>query len=509
MAINVTSSANRGRSIEKTDSVVAFDHANESDTAGVATDTVEEFSKLIPQVDVDTALPDSADFDKNRQYATSAATDEGLTSPAYIVREGHTSIVTLRSDYLGNDREGYARYTYGPRPEERYEANGYHGGDIEGGDPSGLIGVVIEYTSGLVTKIFLEGQTDGDGVFATFVADNATSNIKLRYRPKGTLVWTNTLTLDDTSTPRTNVKQWSKDDDLGALVPPPLSMQHHGAGATEARWEFEILNADDDVALEVGNATYLDGLDTATVNEEFADYWKRSIEYVADQIGKKIVDVTGRGHPHLDENNYKALFVDWSVPRLWIGRQNRHNGTDPVGTFTAWSHSRFLEEHATNPVGGSANLTNVYYNTTHLHWKIVEEQTGIFSSSSYPWVNVNIEHVAGLNIEWLGDRSGPTEALRHITAGGLVTGRFYLFYNTSSGDVENLTHSTYTEGVTDYTSYELLSLFSPTNPAESYAPVKKLYDSGTTLFRYFHCTQFLWVKILLLNQLYVCRSRIH
>ena len=476
---DIVSSAVLAREIALTDVLVGFDPTTPSIVTGISSDTFEELIAKIPAIEVSTALPDAVDTAKSKQYATSGATDTGLTSAVNVKREGHTSIAILRSDYLGNDREGYARYAYGPRLVESFSSDSHFGGDIVGGDPLGLIAVVVEYTSGVITKVFIEAATDGDGAIADFVTNNPTSNVKLRYRPFGTATWTETLTLDDSSTPRTNVKQWSKDDDLAALSPEPLSMHHHGAGSTSALWEFEILNADDDVALEVAEASFLEGTDHNWIHEQISDNWKRTIDYIAQQLNKTLVDVTGTVPPALNDDNYNALFVDYDIPRIWMGNRERHSETAPSGTFAEWTNAIFEGPMVNDPPASSSNELFLYYNTTNHHWKTVLERVGILQPNSYYWHNTNIEHFGTLNIEWLGERASRAEARLHIQ--NFNTNKLYLYYNTSNDTVSALDNSTYVAPVNAFNTYRLITIFSPNTGEPIEELINELDDDGDSV----------------------------
>ena len=415
-----------------------------------------------PPITVSGTLPDAEDAEKEDIYAASASSDEGLTSAPQFLREGHVSIMTMRSDYLGNDREGFARYNYGPRPEERYATDSFHGGDFLGDDPVGLLGVVIEYTNGVVTEIFVEAATDGDGGLADFVGDNATSNIKIRYRPLGEAVWTETLTLDDSTTPRTNVKRWTKNDDLEALDPPPVSMHHHGGSDTSAQWEIELLNADDDVVIEMTAGSFLEGVDQEWVHEQIADNWRRTINQIADQIGRKIVDITETHHvPDLTSKNYNAIFVDWSIPRAWAGLKETHASILPTGVWDSFTDTNFLGSFDSNPAKTTGDLFKYYYNKNNHTWRFLTQETHTGQTPTLHWINADIQQsVIITDVIWMGERPGRHEATLQVEENMVFDDtKVYLFFNTNNQILEELTNADFVSGTNQFNTYTAVAVW--------------------------------------------------
>ena len=409
-----------------------------------------------PPITVDTSLPALADAEKDEFYATSEDDDDGLTSAANIKREGHVSILTLRSDYLGNNRSGFLH---------QGEDGSHRGGSFVGGTPVGLEAVVVEDVDFNHDRIYIEGRTDGDGGLANFVSDNASGTLKIRYRRAGHTNWAHTIALPNTSTPRSNVKRWRSDSLSDDITDSPLGTTVSGQ---EKLWEMEILNASDDSVIEMAEGTRFEGIDEEFLNSEFEDQWTRIVAYVAEQLNYTIQDVTGSHPPALTENTYKRIFVDYDIPRIWMGWKDYHAETDPTGTWAEWTHSRFEGVRSSDGSASSSNYDHFYYNNSAHHWRIVGRRSNLLSPGfSYHWANFNIEQYqqSTLNIDWLGERDNRTDALLQIASHDST--KTYLFYNKATGDVETLDDATYVAGDGEYTTYDLITIFARRTSGEA------------------------------------------
>lgn len=416
---------------------------------------------LIRAVQVALAIPLTADADKKDLYGTSADDDDGLTSPVNTLREGHISIMTMRSDYLGEERSGYARYKY---PALSSFGNPSHrGGHILEGDPVGLIGVVVLSEDGKHDTIFVEAATDGDGSLAAFVTGDASGTLKIRYRPHGATAWTGTIALPNASTPRTDVKRWTSDAFADSLVDPPLGT-HLNAGtgsADSVLWDVEILDASDDSAIELNAGAWWSNLDEKKLSEALGDLWGRIVAQIAAQLNMRIVDVTGGSPPPLNVNNYRALFIDYSIPRIWMGWDDVHSGTDPVGSFTAFSHTHYHGSGSTNPASNRV-LGDWFYNDDDHVWRTFAEVQLEDGTVVERWVNDNIEHAFEIpNIVWLQERGTTIAALRRIR--DFDTTKTYIYFDQTRtvSSIRQLTNSTYVAGEDQYSTYDLLTVFSP------------------------------------------------
>ena len=258
--------------------------------------------------------------------------------------------MTLRSDYLGEDRSGYARKSY-PALSHFGEPS-HQGGKIVGGDPLGLVAVIVEYTNGFHEQMFIEAKSDGDGVIADLIADNSLATLKVRYKKAGSSAWVATIDLDNIVIDQPNsIVRWTSDKFDDSLTDPPLGTHLNlGSGeVTSSLWEFEILDGDGEILL-VGNDAYWDAVDSTLIHEEISDLWKRILAEISAEIGRKVVDVTGLGStPTLNEETYKALFVDWSIPRGWSGFKHNNVGTDGSGTWSDWTHTNYRQERPIDP----------------------------------------------------------------------------------------------------------------------------------------------------------------
>ena len=387
-----------------------------------------------PPISVADALPAVADAEKDEIYAVSEDDDEGLTSAPNVKRETDAGLFRMRSDYLGSGRDGFARHSYAARSVHGQPS--HFGGSLVP-EPVGIIGIVLERISFDENRLFIEVATTGDGAL-----HDITATIKLRHRSVGALAWSSAVTLDNITTPRSNVRRFTS----GILTDEPLSAVGHAGTTRSALYDIQILD-NADAVVEMHSGSHLDPLmDQLLVNEELADLQQRMLIGIAE--GRGIVDVTGLGAPAVNEENYKNFFVDFDVPRVWMGRRTPTAATPAEGTSDAFANTNYRGEYSRNPTSTPANQR--YYNFSDHHWHRV------YNSA---WSTVNFSDAWGSTYHWLGERASEAEAVSHIQ--NFNVAHHYLWFLSGSRDVREVDNDTYVVAVTAGYAYGVQPISGP------------------------------------------------
>ena len=167
-----------------------------------------------------------------------------------------------------------------------------------------------------------------------------------------------------------------------------------------------------------------------------------------DLLEDDVIDVTNTGLPALNVDNYNKIFIDHDTPRVWVGHREFTPGTPAQGTFNRYARTNYAGEHASTPSAPSLTGSH-YYNTTNHSWFLVE---GAFPPR---WRQSSFRAIFGSNASWLGEQPDDTTAANLVQ--NFNTSRRYLYYNTATGHVEELSNATYVAAVALLTRTTLLS----------------------------------------------------
>ena len=212
------------------------------------------------------------------------------------------------------------------------------------------------------------------------------------------------------------------------------------------------------------NSTFVDA--TATF-----DHWKW--EPLLGSVHVVLVDDV----PNVTAENYRALFVNLALPRVWVGHKRTEAGTNAGGTWADYSDSNYHGAHTHDASAGTpSNTTDFYYNTRRHVWRRRVFRTGGFGvPDSYAWVDTNWAHVrsqfgSGTPV-WLGDRDNDTALSNAISVDHFDDSNPYVGYNRATDKVRTLDTSTYTAPVLPHPVYEAVPV------SETEDRVEVLYDT--------------------------------
>ena len=165
-------------------------------------------------------------------------------------------------------------------------------------------------------------------------------------------------------------------------------------------------------------------------------------------------DVTLSGVPSINENNYRKLSIDHSIPRAWISKQIPAPGTAAFGTSAPWPVvGKYLGAADGGVTAPSADNGYIYYDRFLSAW-LYQVRGGAVNQ----WQVGDIATVTRnkgdfpATYHWLGDQAGAVAAAGFVPV--FETGHVYLFFHTSTRTVDALNSSTFTAAKNHTWRYE-------------------------------------------------------
>ena len=157
-------------------------------------------------------------------------------------------------------------------------------------------------------------------------------------------------------------------------------------------------------------------------------------------MAPSIVDVTADGHPIIDAHNRDRVFVDHDAPRMWVPHWIPKANTMATATSALWVNARFKGSSTEEPAVSASANGDIFYNTQHSIWERrvsasgtvgVWEQGGLISLTS------NKTHFPNFFI-FLGEQANANAAANRIITNSVVANHTYLYYNTTTEQIENI-----------------------------------------------------------------------
>ena len=173
-----------------------------------------------------------------------------------------------------------------------------------------------------------------------------------------------------------------------------------------------------------------------------------------DLLEDDVIDVTNTGLPPLDVDNYNKIFIDHDTPRVWVGHREFSPGTPAQGTFNRYTRTNYAGEHSSTPSAPSLSGSH-YYNTTNHSWFLVD-----LSLLLPRWRQSSFRSIFGSNSAWLGEQPDDPTAANLVQ--NFNNNFRYLYYNTATGHVEELSNSTFVAAVAPDPHYTAEPISSPT-----------------------------------------------
>ena len=167
-------------------------------------------------------------------------------------------------------------------------------------------------------------------------------------------------------------------------------------------------------------------------------YFWNGIEYVP--MAPSVVDVTADGHPIIDVHNRDRVFVDHDVPRMWIPHWRPIANRPATATSALWVNARFKGSGIEEPSAANTADGDLFYNVAHSIWErrvsasgatVVWEQGGLIGLTS------NKTHFPNFFI-FLGEQANADAAANRVITNSVVANHTYLFYNTTTGQIESI-----------------------------------------------------------------------
>ena len=177
---------------------------------------------------------------------------------------------------------------------------------------------------------------------------------------------------------------------------------------------------------------------TNTLQHPAGLYFWNGTEYVP--MAPSIVDVTADGHPIIDAHNRHRVFVDHDAPRMWVPHWTPKANLPATATSALFVNSRFKGSSTEEPAVSASANGDIFYNTQHSIWERrvsasgtvgVWEQGGLISLTS------NKTHFPNFFI-FLGEQVDANAAANRIITNSVVANHTYLYYNTTTEQIENI-----------------------------------------------------------------------
>ena len=183
----------------------------------------------------------------------------------------------------------------------------------------------------------------------------------------------------------------------------------------------------------------------------------------------KVIDITfGGGYPQVTELNKHKLHADHSVPRLWINQFIPAPGTPATATSILFPPAAFSSAVGysgalrSTPNVADSSVGDIYYNTRRHSWYVCTVVAADGSSSE--WYTRTLAQATSNKNDfpspyiWLSERSSANDAANFVPGNAKTAGTIYLFYNTTTGDVEGLV--LFTPATNHNYTYEPVALMS-------------------------------------------------
>ena len=167
-------------------------------------------------------------------------------------------------------------------------------------------------------------------------------------------------------------------------------------------------------------------------------YWWEGTYYVP--LSPSVMDVTASGHPIIDAHNRDQLFTDHDAPRLWIPHWIPKANRPATATSALWVNARFKGSGAEEPSAAATVNGDIFYSVSHSIWErrvsasgsaVVWEQGGLIGLTS------NKTHFPNFFI-FLGEQANANAAANRIITNSVVANHTYLYYNTTTSQIENI-----------------------------------------------------------------------
>ena len=167
-------------------------------------------------------------------------------------------------------------------------------------------------------------------------------------------------------------------------------------------------------------------------------YFWDGAEYVP--MSPSVVDVTADGHPIIDAHNRSRVYVDHDAPRMWIPHWRPIANTLATATSALWVNTRFKGSGVEEPSAADTADGDLFYSVPHSIWErrvsasgsaVVWEQGGLISLTS------NKTHFPNFFI-FLGEQANANAAANRIITNSVVANHTYLYYNTTTRQIESI-----------------------------------------------------------------------
>ena len=158
-----------------------------------------------------------------------------------------------------------------------------------------------------------------------------------------------------------------------------------------------------------------------------------------------IVNVTGSGHPAITDENRDKLFVDHDAPRLWVPHWIPQPSVPATAASTPWVHAKFDGARIFEPLEADSAIGDIFYNTARSIWERRVLNTGTagrWELSGITAATSNKTNFPGTYV-WLGQQVNSNAAANRVLGNAMVAAHTYLYLNTTSGKVEQITASTF------------------------------------------------------------------
>ena len=171
----------------------------------------------------------------------------------------------------------------------------------------------------------------------------------------------------------------------------------------------------------------------------------------------EIINVTGTGPPNPTIDSIGKIYVDFSIPRIWVPHEDPKAQTPAAASSNPYMHSGYRGVSYYEP--GNPVVAEFYYSLTFHRWETAGTDSFL---GGIEWFHTTFNSIGAFGDDdiWVGDRDAEEQFAAAVAARGYDASKRYYAYLRSTGKVELMDNSTYAAPVNariDY-AYETLAL---------------------------------------------------
>ena len=171
----------------------------------------------------------------------------------------------------------------------------------------------------------------------------------------------------------------------------------------------------------------------------------------------EIINVTGTGPPNPTIDSIGNIYIDFSIPRIWVPHDDPKAQTPAAASSNPYMHSGYRGVSSYEP--GNPVVAEFYYSLTFHRWETAGTDSFL---GGIEWFHTTFNSIGAFGDDdiWVGDRDAEEQFAAAVAARGYDASKRYYAYLRSTGKVELMDNSTYVAPVNariDY-AYETLAL---------------------------------------------------